>query len=80
MEHKRTDGYRLARVYLPEVQREQPKGALNMMSIWWALFFMAIGAVITHLSWMHAWRMYKSGKAEGQGITKAARQSGSVRA
>ncbi len=40
------------------------------MSIWWALFFMALGGIMVHLAWCHSWRMYKSGKAEGQSISK----------
>ena len=30
------------------------------------LAFMALGGFLVHISWLHAWRMYKKGKAEGQ--------------
>lgn len=47
-----------------------------MWNIWWALLFMALGGLIVHIAWLHAWHMYKSGKAEGQGLTYN-RQTGS---
>ena len=37
-----------------------------MKDVLFALIFMALGAGITHVSWLHSWHMYRSGKQEGQ--------------
>lgn len=37
-----------------------------MWNILIALGFMALGGLAVHVSWLHAWRMYKRGKEEGQ--------------
>lgn len=36
------------------------------MSIWWALFFMALGGAIVELAEIKAWQRYKVGKMEGE--------------
>lgn len=41
-----------------------------------ALIFMAVGGVLTHLSWRHAWRMYREGKKESAPQTRGARYDG----
>ena len=38
-----------------------------MWDIMWALIFMALGGLLVHFSWLHAWIMYKNGKNEGRG-------------
>lgn len=40
-----------------------------MEDVVFALLFMALGGLMVHIAWVHSWRMYKSGKAEGQGLT-----------
>lgn len=35
------------------------------------LAFMALGGLMVHISWLHAWRMYKSGKKEGRGMLES---------
>lgn len=37
-----------------------------MKDVLFALLFMALGGAIVHVSWLHAWHMYRSGKTEGQ--------------
>lgn len=36
------------------------------MSIWWALFFMALGGGIVELAEIKVWNRYKQGKREGE--------------
>lgn len=36
------------------------------MEVLKAIGYMALGGVLVHLSWMHAWSMYKRGKQEGR--------------
>lgn len=36
------------------------------MSIWWALFFMALGGAVVELAEIKAWQRYKVGKMEGE--------------
>lgn len=40
------------------------------MSIWWALFFMALGGTIVELAETKAWIRYKQGKREGEGFRR----------
>ena len=37
-----------------------------MKDVLFALIFMMLGGTIVHVSWLHAWHMYRSGKQEGQ--------------
>ena len=66
MERQRSDGSRLARLPLPPMQKHNEKGETIMMDVLFALIFMALGAVISHFSWLRAWNMYRTGKTEGQ--------------
>lgn len=36
------------------------------MSIWWALFFMALGGAIVEVAEVKAWQRYREGKVEGE--------------
>lgn len=37
-----------------------------MMEVLKAIGFMTLGGLLVHLHWLHAWRMYREGKKEGQ--------------
>ena len=73
MEHQRARQDRLARLSLSEMPKEKTKEReeVTMQEVVKALGFMALGVLISNVSWLHAWRMYKSGKQEGRGIRKA---------
>ena len=64
---------------MPAVPSAVEKGAMTMWDILWALLFMALGGAIVHVSWLHAWRMYRNGKAEGQGNAQKSQQSRGLR-